>query len=605
MRKILLLASIATMMIIIFVSCSSGGDWDSAAPMVQPAGNDSVAEIQVGVQVSPTMPPVIVESEWVETSDDAYDWFFVDEEVEAEEDSEFYANRHTNIDRPALESEPNFDFGGGITASVPVSPPSMPAAPAPAAPSAPLDRDPFHRERYSPIVDNRWVNSQSQSAVSFGLQMDTASYRNIARFINNGFRPPVDAVRVAEMINYFSFDRVLPDNGTPFRIYTEIGPSPFNEEKHLAFIRIHAREIDREFLPANNLTFLIDTSGSMAPANRLPLLQQSLGLLVANLDSRDTVSIVTYAGYAQVLLDGVSGCNHEYIMAAINGLRAHGHTAGGYGIITAFELANQNFDPTKNNQIILATDGDFNVGVSSIAELEELMAAQQTQGIHMTLLGMGAGNFMEQTMETISRNGNGTFHYIDTLEAAHKIFVEEFIQNTFIIADEARAQVAFNPATVINYRLIGYENRLIENIHFDDDTRQAGQVGVGADLVIMFEIELADGIMEYVEAFHAGSSYGTRHELFTVRIRYHEPSESTSRLIEHPATHDRVFWQNTTDFTFAASVAAFGHILRDSEFSGNVTIPQILQMAESSLGEDPHGHRRSFVELVERYRDLP
>ncbi|MCL2574057.1 MAG: VWA domain-containing protein [Defluviitaleaceae bacterium] len=453
--------------------------------------------------------------------------------------------------------------------------------------------NPFSGESYLEINENRWISTAIEPTVSFTLQIDTASYRNITRFINNGQRPPTDAVRIAEMINYFNYDIVLPPNDTPFSIYTELGVSPFNPDNHLAFVRVRARDIDRSDLPGSNLTFLIDTSGSMAPHDRLPLLQQSFALLVENLDERDTVSVVTYAGCARVLLDSVPGNEHEYIMDAINSLQARGSTAGGPGIVTAYELATQNFDPEKNNRIILATDGDFNVGVSSIREIEDLMNEHRQRGIHMTILGFGMGNLRDDTMETIARNGNGHYHYVDTLEAAHKIFVEELISNLFVIAEDTRAQVAFNPDWVESYRLIGYENRQIDNRDFDDDERNAGEIGVGSDIVFMFEISLRDGAVTTPDA-----------ELFEVRIRYHEPGDTTSQLIVLPIRPDRITNNNSSDFTFAASVAAFGHILRDSEWGGNVDTATVLSMARDSLGLDEFGHRRAFIELVEQFARL-
>jgi Ca-activated chloride channel family protein len=461
----------------------------------------------------------------------------------------------------------------------------------------PREEDPFRGEGYIPIVENTFVSPREEAAVSFTLQIDTASYRNIARFINSGNRPPADAVRVAEMVNYFNFDIAPPNfQNSPFAVYTEIGPSPFNENMHLAFVRVRAQDINREDLPANNLTFLIDTSGSMAAQNRLPLLQQSLALLVENLDARDVVSIVTYAGCAQILLDSVAGNNHAEIMAAINGLRAHGSTAGGPGITAAYELATRNFDPSMNNRIILATDGDFNVGVRTTRELEELMAEHRTRGIHMTLLGFGVGNYQSQTMETIARNGNGAYHYVDTLQSARKIFVEDLISNMYVIAEDVRAQVIFNPEAITNYRLIGYENRIIENEHFDDDSLDAGEVGVGSDIVMLFEIEINEAFRN-----NGGDRSELDAQLFTVRIRYHEPGSPTSRLIEASTHLNRILQNNTSDFNFAAAVASFGHILRNSEYTGNVNITRVLSLANDNRGADTHGHRREFIEIVENF----
>ena len=480
--------------------------------------------------------------------------------------------------------------------------PPLEVPPTPTPPRQNLNENIFSGERYVPIVENNFVSAARENAVSFTLQIDTASYGNISRYINSGFRPPSDAVRVAEMLNYFNYDLVLPRDEkfySPFSVYTEIGESPFDEKNHLAFVRVRAQDINRDDLPANNLTFLIDTSGSMAPANRLPLLQQSLALLVENLDERDVVSVVTYAGCARVVLDSVSGNERKKIMDAINGLRASGSTAGGPGIVKSYELATKNFNPEMNNRIILATDGDFNVGVSTTRDLEKMMDEQRRRGIHMTILGFGVGNYASETMETVAKNGNGAYHYVDNLQAARKIFVEELISNLFVIAEEVRSQIIFNSETVENYRLIGYENRVIDNRDFDDDTKNAGDVGVGSDLVMMFEMKLRDGN----ERFPARESTRGNH-LFDVRIRYHEPGETSSRLIEFPAGTDRILRENTNDFNFAAAVAAFGHILRDSTHNKNATTAGVLTLARDAVGTDVHGHRRAFVEMVERFREM-
>jgi len=452
---------------------------------------------------------------------------------------------------------------------------------------------PRSNETHLHIAENQWTDAIAEPAISFTLQIDTASYRNVARIINNGQLPHPDAVRIAEMLNYFSYDIQTPlVEDSPFSVYTEIGPSPFNQENYLAFVRIRAKDICRSGLPPSNITFLIDTSGSMAPANRLPLVQQSIGLLIPSLDENDIVSVVTYAGCARILLDSVPGNHHDYIMEAINGLVARGNTAGGPGISMAYQLAMQNFNPEMNNRIILATDGDFNVGVSTINELYEMMAEYRQRGIYMTILGFGMGNFRDDMLETIARNGNANYHYIDTIQAAHKVFVEELISNMFVIAEDVRAQVEFDPAFVESYRLIGYENRRIDNIHFDNDLYDAGEVGVGSEVVLMFEFS----VRENARQTNLDST------LFDVRIRYHNPGSHASRLIAIPVTPDRIFAQNSSDFTFAAAVAAFGHILRNSEHVGNATYTQVLEMANNSLGEDRDDHRRGFIDLVEQYR---
>jgi Ca-activated chloride channel family protein len=448
------------------------------------------------------------------------------------------------------------------------------------------------RETHRHIAENPWESPQT---IAFTLHTHTASYRNIARMINNGLRPHPDAVRIAEMLNYFSYDTAAPPiDGSPFSIYTEIGPSLFNDGKYLAFVHVRAQDICRGDLPASNLTFLIDTSGSMAAANRLPLLQQSFGLLVPALTENDVVSIVTYAGCAQVLLDSVPGHHHQYIMDAINSLEARGHTAGGPGISMAYQLAMEKFDPAMNNRIILASDGDFNVGVSTTTELYQMMAAYRQRGIDMTILGVGMGNFRDDMLETIAQNGNANYHYIDTIEAAHKVFVEELLANMFVVAEDVRAQVTFNPYFVESARLIGYENRRIDSADFANDLINAGEIGVGAEVVLMFELALHEN----------PTAADAEAPIFEVHIRYHQPGRVESRLISAAATHGHMPAENTADFTFAAAVAAFGHILRGSVHAQNITYQMVLDMAERSLGYDRGGHRQGFIALVTRFGQI-
>ena len=476
------------------------------------------------------------------------------------------------------------------------SPTQAPALPAPEAWVSNEDSLQFSgqvrsAETHLPTPEHPWQSPAETAAISFTLSIDTAAYRNVARIINSGNRPHPDAVRIHEMLNYFSYEIVTPlVPGSPFSIYTEIGQSPFNPHNYLAFVRVRAQDIDRTALPASNLTFLIDTSGSMAPANRLPLVQQALGLIVPALGAEDTVSVVTYAGCARVLLDSVPGHQHEYIMAAIHSLEARGHTAGGPGISTAYTLAMANFSPDMNNRIILATDGDFNLGPSTTSELYEMMAEYNQRGIYMTILGFGMGNFRDDMLETIARNGNANYHYIDTLQAAHKVFVEEFVSNMFVIAEDVRAQIEFNPDAVTHYRLIGYENRIIDNQQFHNDFANAGEIGVGSEVVLMFEFATHPGLLE--------------ENLFNVHIRYHPPGSPTSNLITTPTNLARHLPHNSSDFNFATAVAAFGHILRNSQYVGNMDYRQVLALASNNLGTDPGGHRLDFVQLVEAYGAL-
>jgi Ca-activated chloride channel family protein len=411
------------------------------------------------------------------------------------------------------------------------------------------------------------------------------------------------------MVNYFNYDTPLPENDdTPFSIYTEVGPSPFDASKEIAFVRVKSKDIDRSDLPDSNLTFLIDTSGSMDSFDKLPLLKSAFGLLVENLTENDTVSIVTYAGSAGVVLDSVKGDKQAEILRAIDNLSAGGSTAGAQGINTAYELAGKNYNPSANNRVILATDGDFNVGVSSVAELERLMSEKRSTGIYMTILGFGTANLKDNKMETIAKNGNGNYSYIDSVISAKKVLVDELSANLYTIADDVKAQIEFNPARVSSYRLIGYENRMLANRDFDDDTKDAGEIGVGTDVVLMFEITRADADnqnLKYQQEEEPAEPAGVyADELFEVKIRYKDPGQSTSKLITHPVKADRYSDFNTDDFNFAVSVAAFGHLLKDSPYRGDVSAPRVLDMAKDSMGGDRGGYRKEFVQIVEQYVSL-
>ena len=470
------------------------------------------------------------------------------------------------------------------------------------------DRALYPDEEYLEITENRSVKVSDNSLITFSLKVDTASYRNVARYIENGNLPPKDAVRIEEMINYFSYDEILPENRTPFSIYAELGNSPFDPESYLAFVRVKSKEIDKSELPASSLTFLIDTSGSMDSYDKLPLLKSAFSLLVENLTENDMVSIVTYAGKAGVLLDGVRGDRKTEIISAIDELSAGGSTAGAEGINTAYRLAEKNFKKNGNNRIILATDGDFNVGVSSVRELERLMSDKRDSGVYMTILGFGTENLKDNKMETIAKNGNGNYHYIDSVAAAKKALVDELGANLFTIADDVKAQVEFNPALVGAYRLIGYENSMLKNKDFENDRKDAGEIGIGTDVVLMFELELNEiskPALKYQSTSLSPLSSGQySDELFEVRIRYKNPGENESLLITHPVKTDRIYDFNSSDFVFAASVAGFGQLLRSSEYTDGFTADDALAMAMDAMGKDRNGYRKEFVELVKKYQRI-
>ncbi len=467
---------------------------------------------------------------------------------------------------------------------------------------------PYSSEEYLEITENTLKNPAREPLTTFSLKVDTAAYTNVQRYIESGSLPPADAVRIEEMINYFSYDQTLEfNNSSPFAIYTELGPSPFDADKLLAFIRVRTKDIDQSELPSSNLTFLIDTSGSMDSYDKLPLLQEAFFLLVETLDEDDTVSIVTYAGSAGVLLDSVSGADQKRILRAIDSLMAGGSTAGAEGIQTAYDLARKNFKEGGNNRVILATDGDFNVGTSSIEGLEALISDQRDQGIYLSVLGFGTGNLRDSVMETLATNGNGNYAYINSVSTARKVLVEELAANLFTIADDVKAQLEFNPDNVQSYRLIGYENRVVANKDFNDDTKDAGEIGIGTDVVLLFELELygsaSTGSLKYGSSQPSGGS-DYEDELFEVRIRYKDPGESESKLLLQPVHFSDITGQNSSDFNFASSVAGFGHLLRESDYCGDITIDQVQQLAADNLGKDGASYRWEYLQLLKQYQRL-
>lgn len=464
-------------------------------------------------------------------------------------------------------------------------------------------------ESYLEIDENAERSTEQESMLTFSLKVDTASYTNVQRYIESGNLPPSDAVRTEELINYFDYDKRLSPTDGPFGIYTEVGPSPFDAEKKMAFIRVKTEDIDKDELPSSNLTFLIDTSGSMNSYDKLPLLKEAFSLLVETLDEDDSVSIVTYAGSSAVVLDSVSGGDKAQILRAIDRLEAGGSTAGADGIRTAYKLAEKNFMRNGNNRVILATDGDFNVGISNINELERFIGQKRDSGVYLSILGFGTGNIRDDIMETLSKNGNGNYSYINSVNTAKKVLVGELGSNMFTVADDVKAQVEFNPTNVKSYRLIGYENRRMSNRDFNDDSKDAGEIGIGTDVVVMFELELQGSGSSGHKYSAAEASEDTPQtefsdELFEVRIRYKNPGGDKSRLIEKPFKADDAVKTGSSDFNFACSVAAFGHLLRDSGYSGSIDIEDVIGMAKNNLGIDADGYREEFLGLLREYSKL-
>ena len=464
-------------------------------------------------------------------------------------------------------------------------------------------------EQYLDIRPNAFQSVESEGALTFSLKVDTAAYSNVARYLRAGQLPPPDAVRSEELINYFSYDAALEASGQhPFAIYTEIGPSPFDSGRNMAFIRVRSRDIDRASLPASNLIFLLDTSGSMNSHDKLPLLQQALTLLVETLGEDDTVGIVTYAGSSRIALRPTSDRNA--ILNAIDDLSAGGSTAGANGIATAYELAEASFLEGGNNRIILATDGDFNVGPSSTSALSELVREKKASGIYLSILGFGTGNIRDDIMETLSKDGSGNYAYIDSLDTAKKVLVDELGANLYTIADDVKAQVEFNPQNVKSYRLIGYENRQLENQDFADDSKDAGEVGAGTDIILLFEFEPVDAArggegMKYQQSAELSQPQNATgpyaDELFEVRIRYKEPGQSESRLMTEPVTFGSYSGFSSSDYGFACAVAAFCESLRGS---AALSPDDISAMAKANLGRDEAGYRLDFLLLLDGWRRM-
>lgn len=457
-------------------------------------------------------------------------------------------------------------------------------------------------ENYAQINENQFQNVGINPLSTFSIDVDKAAYSNIRRFINNGKEVPVDAVKIEEMINYFDYDYPQPTNEHPFSVNTEVAQTPWNLNTKLVRIGMQGKEYLNEELPESNLTFLIDVSGSMSSENKLPLLKSAFKLLVNQLREKDRVSIVVYAGAAGVVLEPTSGNNKEKIMSALNNLEAGGSTAGGEGIQLAYKLAEKHFKKNGNNRVILATDGDFNVGLSSDKDMEDLIVEKRESGVFLSVLGFGMGNYMDSKLEILADKGNGNHGYIDTMQEAQKLFGKEFGGTLFTIAKDVKLQVEFNPAKVKSYRLIGYENRLLADEDFIDDTKDAGELGSGHKVTALYEIIEVGVTSEYdkeiPELKYTNATDNTRFsdELFTVKFRYKKPDSNKSIELVHVQNSNTQ--EMSKDFQFSAAVALFGQQLRKSAFINEASFNDVIFLAENGRGEDKNGYRAEFIRLV-------
>lgn len=463
-------------------------------------------------------------------------------------------------------------------------------------------------ESYDFIQENGFKDVLNDPLSTFSIDVDRASYANVRRFINNSQMPYADAVRVEEMINYFDYDYENPQNEHPFGTHLELGDCPWNKKSKLLMIGIQGEEMESENIPACNLVFLIDVSGSMNSDNKLGLLKKSFRLLVDKLRPEDKVSIVVYAGAAGCVLPSTNGKDKAKILAALDGLTAGGSTAGGAGIKLAYQIAVDNFIEAGNNRVILATDGDFNIGASSDGEMERLIEKKRDLGIYLTVLGFGMGNYKDSKMEKLSNKGNGNYAYIDNIMESNKIFGQELWGTLYTIAKDVKIQIEFNPNKVKEYRLIGYENRMLNKEDFNDDKKDAGEIGSGHTVTAIYEIVLADGTesSNKVDPLnYQTSSVVKSNDIMTLKIRYKKPDQDFSRLITEKVTvRDLKKSENSKNFMLAVSVAEFGMLLRDSEFKGNASYEHVLLWAKNAKGEDTYGYVAELISLVERTKLL-
>jgi Ca-activated chloride channel homolog len=466
----------------------------------------------------------------------------------------------------------------------------------------------FNTEGYDRIEENIFLDPRKNPLSTFSIDVDAASYSNVRRFLTSGQTPPKDAVRIEEMVNYFHYDYPQPQGREPVRISSEVSACPWNPENRLLHIGLQGKAIATDHLPPANLVFLIDVSGSMATPDKLPLVKAGFKLLVNELRPQDQVAIVVYAGAAGLVLPSTPGHQKERIRQAIDHLEAGGSTAGGAGLQLAYLTAQQHFQKDGNNRVILASDGDFNVGVSSDAEMERLIEEKRQSGVFLTVLGFGQGNLKDSKMEKLADKGNGHYAYIDNILEARKVFVQEFGGTLFTIAKDVKLQLEFNPAYVKAYRLIGYENRALRNEDFNNDKKDAGDLGSGHTVTALYEIVPAksaskagagpvDDLKYQTSQLHPQAA-GNR-ELLTLKLRYKHPSDNTSQLMQQVVTDRLTELPATSDnFRFAAAVAAFGLLLRDSEHKGQASHATVLALAEGARGKDPEGYRVEFINLV-------
>lgn len=467
----------------------------------------------------------------------------------------------------------------------------------------------FNTEGYDHIPENPFLKVNDNPLSTFSIDVDAASYSNMRRFINNGQLPPAGAIRIEELINYFSYEYPQPKGNDPFAVNMEYAQCPWNEDHELVLVGLQGKKIPTENLPASNLVFLIDVSGSMGEPNKLPLVQASLKLLVDQLREQDRVALVVYAGNAGLVLPSTSGVNKTKIKDAIDNLESGGSTAGGAGIQLAYKVAKENFVTEGNNRVILCTDGDFNVGLSSDDALEKLIEQERKSNVFLTVLGYGMGNYQDSKMQKLADKGNGNHAYIDGISEAKKVLIKEFGGTLFTIAKDVKLQLEFNPDKVKAYRLIGYENRMLAKEDFNNDQKDAGEWGSGHTVTALYEIvpiDAPDEPLDSVDALRYQKvkkqkiSNAFTNEVMNIKLRYKEPAGDVSKLLQFPLTGKPIALNNTSEnFHFAAAVASFGMVLRESKYKGLGSFNLVQSLAKNAVSYDKEGYRKEFLQLAE------
>jgi len=473
----------------------------------------------------------------------------------------------------------------------------------------------FNTETYDHIVENAFRRVTDHPLSTFSIDVDTASYSNVRRFLRGGSLPPAGAVRTEELINYFTYDYrpPSPEDAVPFAARAEVAGCPWNVDHRLVRIALKGREVQPDKRPLSNLVFLLDVSGSMSAPNKLSLVKRAMKMLVDRLGENDRVAIAVYAGASGLVLESTRCDRKEKILSSLDRLRAGGSTNGGAGIQLAYRVAEANFIAGGVNRVILCTDGDFNIGTTNQSELIRLIEAKAKSGVFLSVLGFGMGNYKDSTLEKLADKGNGNYAYIDTVREARKVLVQQMSGTLVTIAKDVKVQVEFNPARVAAYRLIGYENRILAKEDFNNDAKDAGEIGAGHTITAFYEVVPAGkpvpaagkvDPLKYQKTAPrpAGDASG---ELLTIKLRYKQPDGDTSRLVSFPLSDEgRSFSKASADFRFASAVAAFGMLLRDSQYKGAYTFDAVIELAGSSRGPDEDGYRAEFIELAKRARSL-